>query len=225
MFNLRCNIGYSSICTEVIMNPLGSFNLQSVITVFLVSGLFLLPSALASIYTYTASDGTVELSNVPTDDRYTILVQEPVISPAVVDNPPMTIARKAHYDSVVEDVAKTYGLDSALLHAVISVESRYRAKAVSRKGAAGLMQLMPVITRQYGVVDPFDPVQNLHGGARHLSYLLKVYNNDVSLALAAYNSGETAVAKYGNQIPPYRETTKYVPKVMGFYRKYQGKSL
>lgn len=207
------------------MNPLGSFNLQPVITVFLVSGLFLLPPALANIYTYTASDGTVALSNVPVDDRYTILVHAPVTSQAVVDNPPLTIARKALYDSVVEDVAKTYGLDGALLHAVISVESRYMAKAVSKKGAAGLMQLMPVITRQYGVADPFDPVQNLHGGAKYLSYLLKVYNNDVSLALAAYNSGETAVAKYGNRIPPYRETTKYVPKVMGFYRKYREQSL
>jgi len=68
-------------------------------------------------------------------------------------------------------------------------------------------------------------VQNLHGGAKHLRYLLKRYNNDVSLALAAYNSGETAVAKYGNQIPPYRETTNYVPQVLGFYRKYRVKSL
>jgi len=87
------------------------------------------------------------------------------------------------------------------------------------------MQLMPLITRHYGVSDPFDPVQNLHGGAKYLSHLMRAYDNDVSLALAAYNAGETAVAKYGNRIPPYRETVKYVPRVLGFYRKYQAKSI
>jgi len=122
-------------------------------------------------------------------------------------------------------VAKTYGLDSALLHAVISVESSYRSNAVSRKGAAGLMQLMPVLARHYGVANPLDPVQNLHGGAKHLRHLLKAYKNDVSLALAAYNSGETAVARHGKRIPPFRETTSYVPRVLGFYRKYRAEAL
>ena len=207
------------------MNPLGRIQLRYVVMVFLVSIFCLLHPALASIYAYTKSDGTVELSNIPADDRYKILVQAPVVSTVYAGKLPLTISRKVLYDSVVEHVARTYGLDSALLHAVISVESRYRAKAISRKGAAGLMQLMPVITRRYGVVDPLDPVQNLHGGAKHLRYLLRRYNNDISLALAAYNSGETAVAKYGNQIPPYRETTNYVPQVLGFYRKYRVKSL
>lgn len=198
---------------------------MSVAAVVLLAGLCLRPSALANIYAYTASDGAVSLSNVPGDDRYTVLVAEPVERAAVAGKQPSAIASKARYDKVVEEVARTYGLESALLHAVISVESRYRSNAVSRKGAAGLMQLMPVITRQYGVVDPFDPVQNLHGGAKYLSYLMKAFNNDVRLALAAYNAGETAVAKYGNRIPPYRETANYVPKVLGFYRKYRAESL
>jgi soluble lytic murein transglycosylase-like protein len=121
---------------------------------------------------------------------------------------------------MVNKIARTYGLESALLHAVISVESRYSPNAVSKAGAIGLMQLMPDTAKRYGVVDPLDPLQNLRGGARYLRYLLKKYNNDRNLALAAYNAGEASVAKYGNQIPPYPETTNYVPRVMGYYRKY-----
>lgn len=209
------------------MKPLRRIQLWSALTSVLVTGLCLLHPALADIYSYTASDGTVSLSNVPADDRYKIVVQAPVIGPAPADTdvvPPM-IAQKAHYDRIVNEVAKTYGLDSALLHAVISVESSYRSNAVSRKGAAGLMQLMPVLARHYGVADPLDPVQNLHGGAKHLRHLLKAYKNDVSLALAAYNSGETAVARHGKRIPPFRETTSYVPRVLGFYRKYRAEAL
>lgn len=206
------------------MKPLSHIQIVSAAAVVLLSGLGLLHPALASIYAYTASDGSVSLSNVPADSHYTLLVPSPAEHPAT-GKPPLLIAQKARYDKVVDEVARTYGLESALLHAVISVESRYRPDAVSRKGAAGLMQLMPLISRHYGVADPFDPVQNLHGGAQYLSYLLKVFNNDVSLALAAYNAGETAVAKYGNRIPPYRETAKYVPRVLGFYRQYQAEML
>lgn len=209
------------------MKPLRRIQLWSALTSVLVTGLCLLHPALADVYAYTANDGTVNLSNVPADDRYAVVVRAPVISPAPAntDVAPPTIAQKAHYDGIVEEVAKTYGLDSALLHAVISVESRYKSNAVSKKGAAGLMQLMPVLARHYGVADPFDPVQNLHGGAKHLRHLLKAYKNDVSLALAAYNSGETAVARHGRRIPPFRETTSYVPRVLGFYRKYRAEAL
>jgi soluble lytic murein transglycosylase-like protein len=190
----------------------------------------LLHPALADIYAYTAGNGTVSLSNVPAHEHYTVLVAAPVAlpdTPAAAGSkvPPVTLASKAGYEQVVAQVAKTYGLDSALLHAVISVESRYRPNAVSRRGATGLMQLMPATARHYGVADPLDPVQNLHGGAKHLRHLLKRYDNDVSLALAAYNAGETAVARHGRQIPPFRETTNYVPRVLGFYRKYRAEAL
>lgn len=209
------------------MKPLRRIQIWSALTSALVTGLCLLHPALADIYAYTANDGTVNLSNVPADDRYTIVVRAPDVVPprAAVEALPPTIAQKVQYDRIVDEVAKTYGLDSALLHAVISVESRYRPDAVSRKGAAGLMQLMPVLARHYGVADPLDPVQNLHGGAKHLRHLLKAYKNDVSLALAAYNSGETAVARHGKRIPPFRETTSYVPRVLGFYRKYRAEAL
>jgi soluble lytic murein transglycosylase-like protein len=122
---------------------------------------------------------------------------------------------------VVNEVSRIYGLESALLHAVISVESRYNPKAVSPAGAAGLMQLMPHTAKRYGVTDALDPRQNLNGGARYLRDLLRLFNNDTSLALAAYNAGENAVKRHGNRIPPYRETQRYVPKVLAFYQRYR----
>lgn len=179
----------------------------------------------ADIYAYTADNGSVSLSNVPTDERYTVLIAAPepvvVVAPVVAARKAISgLARKAGYDQVVDEVSRTYGLESALLHAVISVESRYNPKAVSRKGAAGLMQLMPQTAKRYGVADAFDPAQNLDGGAHYLRDLLRKFNN-ISLALAAYNAGEHAVAKHGNRIPPYRETLDYVPRVLDFYQRYR----
>lgn len=203
----------------------GSVPVLPVVSVLLCSGLCLQP-VWADVYAYTAGDGAMNLSNVPMDSRYSVLVAEPQEQPAAPSamdpgRQSLIITNKIRYDRMVDEVANTYGVESALLHAVISVESRYSPKAVSRKGAAGLMQLMPVIAKRYGVADPLDPVQNLHGGAKYLRDLLKKYNNDRSLALAAYNAGERAVARYGNRIPPFRETTDYVPRVLGFYLKYQ----
>ncbi len=211
------------------MKPLRRTHLWPALAAFALCWLCLLHPALADVYAYTASDGTVNLSNVPAHDDYTVLIAAPVAllpdtTPAASGKAPAKRPGKADYELVVGEVARTYGLESALLHAVISVESRYRPRAVSRRGAAGLMQLMPAIARHYGVADPLDPVQNLHGGAKYLRHLLKRYDNDVSLALAAYNAGETAVARHGRQIPPFRETTNYVPRVLGFYRKYRAEA-
>lgn len=191
------------------------------VPVFLVFGFCLLNPVWANIYTFITDDGAVNLSNVPTDSRYQVLLKGADEAEPDAGNLQDVLARKVQYDRLVDDVARTYGLDSALLHAVISVESRYSPNAVSKKGAAGLMQLMPVTAKRYGVADALDPVQNLHGGAKCLRDLLKRFNNDVSLALAAYNAGESAVVRSGYRIPPYRETVAYVPKVLGFYRKYQ----
>jgi soluble lytic murein transglycosylase-like protein len=194
--------------------------------VCLVFGLLLCQPGRADIFVFTDADGAVSLSNVPTDDRYTVLIaaQKQEIAAVPVDNVPKSgsvLPRKASFDQVVEEVSRTYGLESALLHAVISVESHYNPKAVSKKGAIGLMQLMPGTAKRYGVVDAFDPLQNLNGGAHYLRDLLTLFNSDVSLALAAFNAGEHAVAKYGNRLPPYRETVRYVPKVLDFYQRYR----
>lgn len=188
-------------------------------------GIALCSAAQANIYAYTDADGSVSLSNVPADNRYKTLVPEKAgaVSQSRADSGslPATRAAKAHYDRIVEEVAQAHGLDGALLHAVISVESHYNPRAVSKKGAAGLMQLMPATARRYGVSDSFDPAQNLHGGAKYLRDLLTLFNSDVSLALAAYNAGENAVIRNGNRIPPYRETRNYVPRVLDYYRQYR----
>lgn len=172
-----------------------------------------------------ANTGTENLINIQINTDPSVVILKPATQIAVVPEaytgkPLSNIADKIIYDRMVNKIARTYGLESELLHAVISVESRYSPKVVSKAGAIGLMQLMPETAKRYGVADPLDPVQNLRGGARYLRYLLKKYNNDRHLALAAYNAGEASVAKYGNKIPPYPETKNYVPRVMGYYQKY-----
>jgi soluble lytic murein transglycosylase-like protein len=115
-------------------------------------------------------------------------------------------------NAVVESIAAQHSLPPQLIHSVIQVESNYNPNAVSPKGAQGLMQLIPATARRFGVSDAFDPVANIEGGAKYLKYLLDLYNNDYRLALAAYNAGEAAVAKYGD-VPPFAETRNYVVQV------------
>ena len=126
----------------------------------------------------------------------------------------------ARYSPIIDTAARANGLDPGLLHAVIRVESGYNSRAVSVKGASGLMQLIPDTARRYGVVNVFDPTENVHAGARYLKDLLAMFNNNLELALAGYNAGENAVIRAGNRIPSYRETLAYVPKVVNAYRTY-----
>jgi soluble lytic murein transglycosylase-like protein len=121
------------------------------------------------------------------------------------------------YRELVRDAAREYGISRALIHAVILAESGYRADAVSHKGATGLMQLMPDTARRYGVEDPLDPAQNIRGGAQYLRDLLRMFRNDVGLAVAAYNAGEGNVLRHGG-IPPFPETAQYVVRVLQHYR-------
>lgn len=120
---------------------------------------------------------------------------------------------------LIDRVAINEGLDPGLLHAVVRVESAYDPMALSRKGAQGLMQLMPATARRFGVEDSWDPLQNLTGGARYLKQLLETFEGDFELTLAAYNAGENAVRKYGNRVPPFPETRDYVKKVVAFYQR------
>ncbi len=125
--------------------------------------------------------------------------------------------RRSQYALLIEQAAFRHGLDPALLHAVIQAESSYNPVAVSHKGAMGLMQLMPGTASRYGVRDPYDPEDNISGGARYLRDLLGMFRSDVRLAVAAYNAGERNVMKYGYQIPPFEETRNYVSKVLDYY--------
>ena len=123
--------------------------------------------------------------------------------------------KRKQYGTVVKRAAQAHRIPVSLLHAIISAESGYNAEAVSRAGAVGLMQLMPATASRYGVKD-------IRGGSRYFRYLLDLFDNDIRLALAAYNAGENAVIKYGRRIPPYRETQNYVKRVLKFYEEYSG---
>jgi len=117
----------------------------------------------------------------------------------------------------IDVAAREAGVDPALVHAVISIESAYRATAISPKGAVGLMQVLPETALRYGVSDPAKVTDNLRAGARHLRSLLDRYDERLDLVLAAYNAGEGAVKRYHNTIPPYAETRHYVPAVIAKY--------
>lgn len=193
---------------------------------FLLLAMLLAPfsAVRADIYTYTDAKGITHFSNVPDNKLYRLILEtqrQGGDSPMRSRPVQAILADKQRFAPLVEETARAYQVDSALLHAVITAESGYNPRAVSKKGAQGLMQLMPETARRYGVADSFDPAQNIRGGARYLRDLLQMFGNNMELAVAAYNAGEKAVANYGNRIPPYRETLAYVPKVMKLQRKYQ----
>jgi soluble lytic murein transglycosylase-like protein len=187
------------------------------------------PIARADIFRYVDADGIVHFTNVPTDSRYQMYLRErrkpdPVSETLAGAVRSYDAKDRARYDRHVLQAARDTRLEPALIHAVISAESGYNPFALSRKGAAGLMQLMPEIARRYGVKNRLDPAQNISGGARYLRDLIRMFNNDLQLAVAAYNAGENAVVRFGNRIPPYRETMTYVPRVMSYYKKYRATS-
>jgi soluble lytic murein transglycosylase-like protein len=142
---------------------------------------------------------------------------EPAREPAV----PSLYADKP-FAAQIQSAARKAAIDPALVHAVIFVESGYNSAARSAKGAIGLMQVLPETAARYGVTDPgFSPEANLKAGTRYLSDLMQLFDNRLDLVLAAYNAGENAVLRYGERIPPYRETQLYVPAVLAKYREWQ----
>jgi len=168
----------------------------------------------ADVYKYVASDGQVYYSDKARHRGYRLIIRTPRLRRSFGGQ--LLAKRRSEFTPLIEKVAKKNRLDPKLLHAVIRVESAYDPKAVSPKGAIGLMQLMPATAKRYGIDDPRDPADNIEAGARYLHDLLEAFG-DVRLAVAAYNAGEKAVQKYGNRIPPYQETRQYVARVMKFY--------
>lgn len=168
--------------------------------------------ARAEVFRLVTSDGTTHYTNAPTDPRY----QREGLSPrAGVSWMRMQLTNQP-YAEEVSAAAGRYGVPGPLIHAVIRVESGYNPRAVSRRGAQGLMQLMPETAALLGVQDSFNPRQNIDGGARHLRGLMERFGNDLPLVLAAYNAGEQAVLTYRG-VPPYQETRQYVTRVIGLY--------
>lgn len=185
----------------------------------------------ADIYGFVDENGTAHFSNVQLDSRYRLYKRDPLARPQVeyrtgahAAAPAGSEARltaRGRYADLIRAVALEESVDPALLHAVVTVESAYNARALSPKGAVGLMQLMPDTARRYAVSDIWDPGQNLRGGARYLRDLLAMFDDNLSLALAAYNAGENAVVRAGHRIPPYAETRTYVPRVLEQYARYR----
>jgi soluble lytic murein transglycosylase-like protein len=173
----------------------------------------------SKIYTYMDGDGIKHYTDVPDNNRYKLLVLSPrdmTQSGQYYDQSLM--ARATQYDSIIEKAALSAAVEPNLLRAVIVVESGFNSRAVSKRGAVGLMQLMPATAIRFGVSNPYDPKQNVHAGARYLKLLIDRFGQDVRLALAAYNAGEEAVDRNGGRIPPIAETMAYVPRVMKIYR-------
>jgi soluble lytic murein transglycosylase-like protein len=127
--------------------------------------------------------------------------------------------RRSPYDNIIDRYADHYGVDPVLVRAVIQVESDFNPRCLSKKGAQGLMQLIPGTAKRYGVKNAFSPEENIRGGVHYLADLLQMFNNDLHRALAAYNAGENAVIRYAG-IPPYAETTMYVTRAMTVYHGY-----
>jgi hypothetical protein len=171
--------------------------------------------AYSDIYKHVDEEGVLHLTNVPSDPnvKYVMIMREK----RILFQPDLDINK---YDNIINRAADKFKLDSALIKAIIKAESNFNHKAVSPVGAQGLMQLMPKTASSLRVDDSFHPEKNIEGGARYLRYLLNTYRGDLNLALAAYNAGEKAVAKYNYNIPPYRETQNYVRRVQSFYRSY-----
>jgi soluble lytic murein transglycosylase-like protein len=187
--------------------------------------------ALADIYMFKDERGVVHFTNIPANDkRYRLVRKEETTSDyARAAGLPQYVMPTAEmmrrYSPIIDAASRNHGVEVALVHAVITAESGYNASAVSRAGARGIMQLMPDTARRFGVQNIMDPTENIHGGVKYLRELLTMFNGNKELAVAAYNAGENAVIRAGNRIPPYAETTHYVPKVLGLYRKFQTRTL
>lgn len=185
----------------------------------LVMGLVAL-GAQADVYISRDGKGGFVLSNVHRPGRhYDRVISETGIAGGPV-NAQLVTGRP--YADVVAAAALASDVPQALLHALIKAESGYNPKARSAKGAAGLMQLMPDTAKEMGVKDVLDPEANVRGGARYLKRMLKLFDNDITLAVAAYNAGPDAVLSRGRVVPPFAETQRYVPNVLREYRLLRG---
>jgi len=154
------------------------------------------------------------IAEVPFDDIVGIEPEE-IFEPI----PEPVLTEKTPFEKVIRDAAQRYNLDADLIHCIIAVESNFDPKAVSPKNARGLMQLLPQTAALFGVKNIFDPEENVNAGSHYLRDLLTKYNNNLTLALAAYNAGPERVDQYGHRVPPYLETMKYVQRIAKSYAK------
>jgi soluble lytic murein transglycosylase-like protein len=172
----------------------------------------------ADIYKYVDENGVVFYTDTPNGQKAAKFIQSPIAegTPAVIKAEKKPFKR--NYSEIIHEKCRQYDVDPSLVKAMIKTESDYNPDAVSPKGAMGLMQLMPVTAREMGVYNPYNAEQNIEGGIKYIKYLLEKFNGNLTLALAAYNSGPTTVEKFGS-VPPITETRQYVKKILTIYNK------
>jgi len=181
------------------------------LVIVFVLPLFVKVPAGAEIYRYVDKNGVWHFTNIKTDSRYRIYIRGARKTP---------IEYIEAYRGIIKQASTEFGIDPHFIRAIIKAESGFDHRAVSTKGAQGLMQLMPETADDMAVEDPFDPEENIFGGTRYVSLLLKRFKNDKILALAAYNAGPETVESF-NGVPPFPETEAFVKKVMAYYEAYQ----
>jgi soluble lytic murein transglycosylase len=167
----------------------------------------------ADIYRYVDANGTIHFTNTPTTPRYQLFKKSKT-------KRRVRSISTARYDHLIKEISERYSINPALVKAVIKAESNFDPYAVSKKGAQGLMQLMPATMKDLEVYNPFHPRENISGGVKFLKQLLERFNNDLHLSLAAYNAGPNVVEQY-EAIPPYEETQHYVKKVLNYFDRYR----
>jgi len=171
----------------------------------------------ADLFKKVDKQGRVYFTDSPEGSGYRLIMRTPKKGSIAYKK---FLENRRQLSPLIRRQASQLKVDPALVLAVIHAESFYDKNAVSRAGAVGLMQLMPKTAERFGVSNRNDALQNIRGGVLYLRHLLKLFDYDIRLVLAAYNAGESAVAKYGNQIPPYPETQQYVKKVVTYYQQY-----
>ena len=167
-------------------------------------------SASADIYRYKDERGVWHFTNIRSDKRYKLYIRS-------YSKKPLEYIKD--FDGIIKQASKRFSVEPSLIKAVIRAESAFDHRAVSRKGAEGLMQLMPQTANAMDVEDTFNPEENIFGGTRYLSLMLERFRNDIRLAVAAYNAGPESVEEYKG-VPPFPETKSFVEKVLRFYKQY-----
>ena len=192
-------------------------NIYKPVRVIIAIAIVILPvsSGFCDIYTYVDKKGVRHFTNVPHLEsvRYSVYIKEPSTHQPDASS-------STRYDHLIAEASRRYGVKEPLLKALIKAESNFDPRAVSKKGAKGLMQLMPENIQDYRVNDPFDPRENIMGGTRFFKRMINRYSGKLSLALAAYNAGPEKVDQY-RRVPPFKETEDFVKRVLTYYRVFQ----